>query len=177
MSFNTEGIKKHLYTIAEMMDNYKPSLIFLQETKCHKVEEMSISSKLGKHRPFILNSVDQYLDDLAERLELNSTTAHHGTGIIVDTEEAGKDFKVYDPVTPRIQHMRLNNINYLNTYLPTRDDSAEGQEKLLEALADLEAILEPLRGEPILLAGDLNVGKHHGPWRKEQFSNCFRDTI
>ena len=173
ISYNVEGLLKHLHTVAEMIDNYHPSIVMMQETKCHKLEELSIASKIGRDRYFTLNSNDQYQDVMAERLETNSSTAIHGTGMIINKEKAGKDFKIYDPTTPRIQHMRLNNINYINTYLPTRDDSAEGQEKLLEALGDLETILEPLRGEPILIAGDFNVGKHHGPWRKDQFTKLF----
>ena len=54
-------------------------------------------------------------------------------------------------------------VNYLNIYMPTRDDTESGQEKLLEALGDLDTILEPLRGEPVMVVGDYNVGKHHGP--------------
>ena len=103
-----------MYTLAEMADTYTPALIFLQETKCHKIEETGISNKLGKGRPFFLNSNDQYLDELAERLEVNNSTAIHGTGTVINTDVAGKDYKVYEPVSPRIQHVRLNNISYLN---------------------------------------------------------------
>ena len=42
ISFNVEGLQKHMHTIAEMLDDFKPSLLMMQETKAHKIEELSI---------------------------------------------------------------------------------------------------------------------------------------
>ena len=173
LSWNIEGLAKQLHTAAEIMDAYKPELAFFQETLAHKLEEPAIANKLGPARHFSLNANDQYETTFGDRLEVNKKNAIHGTGIIVDIDHAGKNFNVHDSVTARIQHMRLNDVNYLNLYLPTKDESQLGKEKLIEALADLDNILEPIAGEPIVMAGDLNVGKNHGPWRKEQFKNLF----
>ena len=139
----------------------------------HKVEECHISNKLGPDRTFLLNSNDQYETTFDDRLETNKKTAHHGTAFIVNNEKTGKNYNLYDPVTARIQHLRLNDVNYINLYLPSRDESSLGRAKLLESLADLDNILDPIKGEPIVMAGDLNVGKNHGPWRKEQFRLLF----
>ena len=70
MSWNVEGLEKHLETVAKLADNIKPDLILLQETKAHQLEEAAICNKLGTSRPFILNSLDQYLDDFTERIEM-----------------------------------------------------------------------------------------------------------
>ena len=91
-----EGVEKHLETVAEMADNIKPDLLLLQETKIHQLEEAAICNKLGSARPFILNSPDQYLDDFSERLEFTQKTAHHGTGLVINTDTAGDKYVVYD---------------------------------------------------------------------------------
>ncbi len=68
------------------MDEYKPDLVFLQETCVHKVEEISVDNKLGQDRLFVLNSPDQYCDDFDERLQMTSDRPIHGTGIIINIE-------------------------------------------------------------------------------------------
>ena len=173
MSYNVQGMVKHLWTIADLLDSYQPHLVMLQETKMHKLEETSTDNKLGSERKFYLNADDQYETDFGDRIAANSKQAHHGTGTIVNIEVVGKNFIVSEPVTARLQHIRMNGINYVNAYLPTRDESELGRAKLTESLADLDAILEPLKGETIIIAGDLNVGKLHGPWRREQFRSLF----
>ena len=105
-------------TVAEMVDKYEPHLVFLQETKLHKIRETEVANKFGSDRVFILNSNDQYETDFGDKLSANSKQAYHGTGLIVNTETAGKNFTLSDPVTARIQHLKLNNINYINVYLP-----------------------------------------------------------
>ena len=122
ISWNLEGADKHLETIAEIMDEYSPDIVFLQETKIHQNEEASICNKLGTARPFILNSPDQYLDDFTERLEFTQKTAHHGTGTVVNTDISGEKYVMYESSTHRIQHMRLcgvNSVSYTHLTLPT----------------------------------------------------------
>lgn len=172
-SYNCEGVHKHLHTIAEMIDDYAPHLLLLQETKLHKHQEDTVANKLGVERKFYLNSNDQYVDDFAERLEVTSGNETHGTGIIVNTERLGDDFKIYEPQTARIQHLRTQNINIINVYLPTLDTTQEGKQKLMGALSDLDLILAPLKGEPVAVIGDFNLSISHYPWRQKQFANFF----
>ena len=47
MSWNVEGLEKHLETVAKLADNIKPDLILLQETKAHQLEEADLCNKLG----------------------------------------------------------------------------------------------------------------------------------
>ena len=102
---------------------------------------------------------------------MSSDQPIHGTGLIVNTEVAGKNFKVYEPVTARIQHLRLEDINYINVYLPTVNTRVEGRERWEAALGDLSVMLEPLRGEPIAIAGDFNYSSSHKPGRKNALTD------
>ena len=175
MSYNIEGIQKHLETAAEIMDEFEPSMMFLQETKVHYHEETHISNKLGIKRPFWLNSPDLYTDSFTDRLEVTKREPIHGTGIILDRDVAGVTPKMYENTSHRFQHMRLAGANYINVYMPTRDTKAEGREKLEQAFSDLSNILAPLKGEPVAIIGDLNLSEKHDQARKKLFREFFRE--
>ena len=175
MSYNIEGIQKHLETAAEILDEYKVSMMFLQETKVHHHEEANISNKLGVKRPFWLNSPDLYTDNFTERLEMTKREPVHGTGIILDKDEAGGSPEVYESTGHRFQHVRLAGANYINVYMPTRDTRIEGKEKLEQAFSDLNNILRPLKGEPVAIIGDMNLSEKHDQWRKNLFRDFFKE--
>ena len=151
------------------MDEYKPDVMLLQETCMHQIEETTIANKLGTDRIFVLNSPDQFCEDFNDKLQTSTEKPIHGTGVILNTEICGKKFQTYEPTTARIQHIRLENNNYINIYFPTVDYSADGREKLEEALGDLDLILEPLRGEAVAVAGDFNLSDAHKPGEKMLF--------
>ena len=174
MSYNIEGIQKHLETAAEILDDFEPSMMFLQETKVHQLEETHISNKLGPKRPFWLNSPDLYADNFTDRLEMTKREPIHGTGIIVDKDAAGVAPELYENTGHRFQHVRLGGANYINVYMPTRDTRAEGREKLEQALSDLDDILAPLKGEPVAVIGDLNLSDKHDAGRKKLFHDFFK---
>ena len=174
MSYNIEGIQKHLETAAEILDEFEPSMMFLQETKIHHHEEAHISNKLGVQRPFWLNSPDLYSDNFTDRLEMSKREPIHGTGIILDKDKAGATPEVYENISHRFQHIRLAEANYINCYMPTRDTRAEGREKLEQALSDLSNVLAPLRGEPIAIIGDMNLSEKHDSGRKKLFHDFFK---
>ena len=169
MSYNIEGIQKHLETAAEILDEQTASMMFLQETKVHHHEEAHISNKLGVKRPFWLNSPDLYSDNFADRLEMTKREPIHGTGIILDKDEAGQMPELYNNSSHRFQHVRLAGVNYFNVYMPTRDTKVEGREKLEQALSDLNDVLAPLKGEPVAVIGDFNLSDKHDPGRKKLF--------
>ena len=75
----------------------------------------------------------------------------------MNTDIAGEKYVVYDSVSHRVQHLRMGRVNYINTYLPTVDTTVEGWEQLEAALGDLDEQLSPLKGEPVILAGDMNL--------------------
>ncbi len=148
-------------------------MLLLQETKLHHHEESYIGNKLGKGRPFWLNSPDLYADSFTDRLEMTKRDPIHGTGIILDKDTAGAMPEVYENTGHRFQHVRLAGINYINCYMPTADTRAEGKEKLERALSDLDRILTPLAGEPVALIGDMNLSDKHTPGRKNLFREFF----
>ena len=163
VSYNIEGIQKHLETAAEILDEFTPSMMFLKETKVHHHEETHISNKLGVKRPFWLNSPDLYTDNFTDRLEMTKRDPIHGTGIILDKDAAGSLPELTENSGPRFQHVRLARANYINAYMPTRDTKVEGREKLEQALSDLSDVLAPLKGEPVAIIGDFNLSEKHDP--------------
>ena len=96
----------------------------------------------------------------------------HGTGIIVNTGD--QCYKMSDSVTPRAQHLVRKGVNYVNVYFPTNDQSDKGKQKLVESLSDLDVILKPLAGEPIVVVGDFNLSSEHKKWRKDQFQSFLK---
>ena len=74
------------------MDTWSPSLLLMQETKAHQLEEARLDSYLGQKRHFHLNSPDLYTDSFCERLEMTKETPVQGTGLVINTEVAGEKF-------------------------------------------------------------------------------------
>ena len=176
ISYNIEGVSKNLETAAELLDEFKPSMLLLQETKLHHHEESYIGNKLGKGRPFWLNSPDLYADSFADRLKMTKKDPIHGTGIILDKDTAGAMPEVYENTGHRFQYVRLAGINYVNIYLPTSDTRTEGKEKLESVLSDLDRIVTPLAGEPVALIGDMNLSDKHTPEGKISSESFLRNT-
>ena len=79
----------------------------------------------------------------------------------MNTDIAGEKYVVYDSDSHRVQHLRMGGVNYINTYLPTVDTTVdttvEGRDRLETALGNLDEKLNPLKGEPVILAGDMNL--------------------
>ena len=51
------------------------------------------------------------------------------------------------------------------------DTTVEGREKLEAALGDLDEKLNPLKSEPVILVGDMNLSSTHNP------ETSLKDTI
>ena len=75
----------------------------------------------------------------------------------MNTDIAGEKYVVYDSISHRVKHLRIGGVNYINTYLPTVDTTVEGRDRLETALGNLDEKLNPLKGEPVILAGDMNL--------------------
>ena len=82
-----------------------------------------------------------------------------------------RDTKFQIGLSHRLQHLQLGGVNYVNTYLPTVDTTVEGREKLEAALGDLDEKLNPLKSEPVILVGDMNLSSTHNP------ETSLKDTI
>ena len=75
ISFNVEGLRKQIPGLTYLMDEQKPSMVLIQESKCNKIEENSLDAMLGSQRHLTINSPDQYEDDFSERLEKTRKSA------------------------------------------------------------------------------------------------------
>ena len=91
----------------------------------------------------------------------------------MNTDIAGEKYVVYDSVSHRVKHLCIGGVNYINTYLPTVDTTVEGRDRLETALGNLDEKLNPLKGEPVILARDMNLSSKHNPERQKMFRTFF----
>ena len=157
LTWNIEGIRRHVYYLAEVLQTERCSLVFLSEPQAYQCDLPSISQFFKHDYCFALNSDDLYETDLP----LNTSKAKGGS-MILWRRSLDPYVKIVNVTTSAFLPLLLTIPGYYPSvhvalYLPTHGQDTEFVSELANLRNCLDSLISQHSNLVIYLRGDGNV--------------------